>query len=61
MLVLQNAFIKRFANSNDINEHIKIFAVRSLKNNPNCYQAFASVSTTLREGFNYFKNKVTIG
>ena len=61
MLVLQNAFIKRFANSNDINDHIKIFAVRSLKNNPNCYQAFASVSTTLREGFNYFKNKVTIG
>ena len=61
MLVLQNGFIKGFANSNDINQHIEIFAVRPLKNNANCYQVFANVSTTLREGFQHFKNKVTIG
>ena len=61
MLVLQNGFIKGFANKNDINENMEIFAVRPLKNNPNCFQTFANVSTTLREGFNYYNNKVTIG
>ena len=33
MLVLQNGFIKGFANSNDITKHIKIFVVQPLKNN----------------------------
>ena len=61
MLVLQNGFIKGFANSNDIREHIEIFAVRPLKSNANCFQAFASVSPTLREGIKHFKNKVTLG
>ena len=61
MLVLQNGFIKRFTNQNEINEHIKIFAVKPLKNNPSCYQAFASISKTLREGFNHYSNKITIG
>ena len=61
MLVLQNGFIKGFASKNDINQHIKIFAVRPLKNNPNCFQVFANVSTKLREGFNYFNNRVTLG
>ena len=61
MLELQNGFIKNFANSNDINDHIEIFSVRPLKNNTNSFQAFASVSATLREGFTYYKNKVTIG
>ena len=61
MLVLQNDFIKRFANQNDIKEHIKIYSVRPLKNNPNCYQAFASVTKTLHEGLNYHSNKITIG
>ena len=61
LLVLQNGFIKGFANQNKIEEHIEIFSVRPLKNKENCYQAFASVSPTLREGFKHFKNKVTIG
>ena len=61
MLVLQNGFIKGFANQNDINDHIEIFAVRPLKNNGNSFQAFASVSATLREGIEYFKNRLTIG
>ena len=33
MLKLQSSFIKGFSNSNDLKEHIEIFAVRSLKNN----------------------------
>ena len=28
---------------------------------PDCFQAFANVSTTLRDGFYLYKNKVTIG
>lgn len=61
MLVVQNGFIRGFAKTNNIHEHIEIFAVRPLKNNQNCFQAFANVSTTLREGFAHFKNKVAIG
>ena len=61
MLVLQNGFIKKFASSNDINQHIEIFAIRPLKNNANCYQVFANVTTTLREGLQYYNNKVTLG
>ena len=61
MLVLQNGFIKGFANSNDIRKHIQIFAIQPLKNNPELFQVFASVSTTLREGFLHFGNKVTLG
>ena len=61
LLVLQNGFVKGFANQNNIDEHIEIFSVRPLKNKEDCYQAFASVSHTLREGFKHFKNKITIG
>ena len=50
-----------FSNSNDLKEHIEIFAVRPLKNNAECFQAFANVSKVLREGLHYFGNKVTIG
>ena len=61
MLAMQNGFIKQFAKSNDINEHIQIFSVRPLKNNPDKFQIFANVSNTLRDGFRYFKDKVTLG
>ena len=61
LLVLQNGFVKGFASQNNIDDHIEIHSVRPLKNKENCYQAFASVSPTLREGFRHFKNKVTIG
>ena len=61
MLMLQNGFIRQFAKSNDIHKHIKIHAVTSLKNKPSCFQAFGDVSSTLREGFHYFSNKVTLG
>ena len=61
MLVLQNGFIKGFANANDIKNHIEIHAVRRLKNNQSRFQAFATVSTTLRGGLQHFGNKVTLG
>jgi hypothetical protein len=61
LLVLQNGFIKGFANQNDITEHIEIYAVRPLKKDESTFQAFASVSPTLREGIKYFKDRLTIG
>ena len=61
MLVLQNTFLKNFDNLNDINKHIVINAVRPLKNNATCFQAFGSVSKTIREGFTHYGNKVTVG
>ena len=61
MLLLQNGFIKDFANSNDIKKHIEIFAVQPLKNNRERYQAFANVSVTLREGLLYYGDKITLG
>ena len=61
MLIMQNGFIKKFAVSNRIEDHITFYAIRSLKNNPECFQAFANISTTLREGFRQFKDKVTLG
>ena len=61
MLVLQNGFIKGFANKNDINKHIEIYAVRPLRNDPSKFQVFATVSSVLREGIQYFSNKVTLG
>ena len=61
MLELQNGFIKGFASKNDLKQHIQIYTVRPLKNNPSVFQVFANISSTLREGFTYFKNKVTLG
>ena len=61
MLVMQNAEIKKFATSNKIEDHIKIHAVRPLKNNKECFQVFGDVSPVLREGFHHFKNKITLG
>ena len=61
MLVMQNGYIKKFASCNDIYDHFKIFSIRPLKNNPERYQIFASVSQLLREGFSKFHNKVTLG
>ena len=61
MLELQNGFIKGFANSNRLQDHIEIFSVQPLKNNPRRFQVFASVSPTLREGILMFGNKLTLG
>ena len=61
MFVMQNCYIKKFAVSDNMDDHIKIYAIRPLKKNPSCFQAFASVATVLREGFKYSKDKVTLG
>ena len=61
MLVMQNGYIKKFAISNNIEDHIKIHAIRPLKNNASCFQVFGDVSSVLREGFCHFKDKVTLG
>ena len=42
-------------------KHIEINAIQPLQNDPNCYQVFANISKTLREGFQYFKDKITLG
>ena len=57
MLELQNGFLKGFANSNRLQDHIEIFSVQPLKNNPQRFQVFASVSRTLGEGILMFENK----
>ena len=61
MMVLQNTYLKRFASLNEIEKHIVINAVRPLKNNDALFQAFGSVSKTVREGLSQYGNKITIG
>lgn len=61
LLVTQNNHLKKFAVSNDMNEHIKINSVKELKNNSSVFQAFANVSIIMREGLRDSKDKVTIG
>ena len=61
MLVVQNGYIKKFAVSNNIYDHIKIYVIRPLKNDASCFQVFADVSSVLREGFRHYKDKVTLG
>lgn len=61
MLVMQNGYIKQFSNINNIEDHIDINTIRPLRNNPDKYQVFATVSNILREGFQHHNNKVTLG
>ena len=60
-VMAQNQFLKQFSMVNDINDHLVIHDVKSIKSNDKVFQAFASVSNTLREGFRCHKDKVTIG
>ena len=61
MLVKQNGYIKKFAVSNNIKDHIKVHVVKPLKNNPSCFQIFCDVSAVLHEGFHHYNEKVTLG
>ena len=61
LLLLQNDFMKNFANANKIEEHIKVHVVKPTRNNEEVHQVFASVSPILREGMLRYKNKVVIG
>ena len=60
-LVSQNQYIRQFTTVNDINEHIEIHDVKPTRSNPSIFQAFASVSESLRKGFDNYKDKVTVG
>ena len=60
-LVTQNDFLRRFIVRNDITEHMKIHIIKPLWNKPTVFQAVASISPVLREGFRSNKDKVIIG
>ena len=56
-----NEFIKSFSVKNNLEDHIKIHAVRPLRNKPTVFQAFASVSPILREGLQQHRDSLVIG
>ena len=60
-IVTQNGFVKQFATLNKIDDHIKIHVIKPLRNKPDTFQAFASVSPVLREGLRHHKDKLIIG
>ena len=61
MLPIQNDYINKFAVSNNIEEHLSIYAIRPLTNNPFSYQIFATVSPVFRQGLQHYKDRLTIG
>ena len=60
-LLKQNYFLGQFAENNDLQDHIKVFAVKPLKGRDDVFQAFARVSKVVRQGFKTFKDKITMG
>ena len=60
-IVSQNQYVKHFATVNEIKDHIEIHDIKPTKSKPSVFQAFASVSTTLRKGFRNYNDKVVIG
>ena len=61
MLVIQNGFIHTICNATDIKQHIEIHAIRPLKNKANIFQAFVSISITLRNAIGLRGDKITLG
>ena len=61
MLIKQNNFLRQFSAVNDMKEHITVFAVKPIRGKVDVFQAFARVSSVLRDGFRTFNNKVNIG
>ena len=60
-LIMQNYFLKKFVVKNDIDEHMKIHVIKPLWNKQTVFQAVASVSSVLRDGFRNNKDKVVVG
>ena len=56
-----NEFIKSFCIKNKLEDHIKIHAVKPLRNKPSLFQAFASVSPVLRDGLRQHKDSIVVG
>ena len=61
LLVRQNYFLGQFAENNNIEEHISVFAIKPLRGKENVFQAFARVSKVVRQGFRTYNDKVLIG
>lgn len=61
MIVKQNDFVRKFATTNNIDDHFKVLVVRPTKKNPNVFQAFAGVSAVLRDGIKHHNDKITLG
>ena len=60
-LVTQNEFLRKFTTKNDISEHMKIHVIKPLWKKQTVFQAVASISPVLREGFRTNKDKAIIG
>ena len=61
MLSKQNSFIRKFAQNNNLEDHVTVHIVKPLKNDETRYQAFCDVSSTLREVFSHYNDKITVG
>ena len=63
MICYRNKIISflSFRQKNEINEHIKVFAVKPLRGKQDIFQAFARVSKVVRQGFKTFNDKVAVG
>ena len=55
-----NEFLKSFCIQNKLEDHIKIHAVKPLRNKPTLFQAFASVSPVLRDGLRQHKDSIVV-
>ena len=60
-LILQNELVRRFSVANKMDDHFKIHVVKPLKNNPDRFQIFASVSQILRDGIHKLGDKLLMG
>ena len=60
-LILQNSLIKKFAESNNISDHLQVHSIKPLKNNQERFQVFATVSQVLREGIKKSNDKLVMG
>ena len=61
MMVKQNDFIKKFATTNDIDDHCKVLVVRPTKRNAGMFQVFVSISAVLRDGIKQHNDRITLG
>ena len=60
-LFVQNKLIKQFTESNNIDDHLHVHSIKPLKNNPQWFQVFATVSQVLREGLSKSNDKLLMG
>ena len=61
MLPRQNDYIRTFSLSNNIEEHLLIYAIRPCKRNPQIFQIFATASPIFRQGLQLHNDRLTLG